>query len=264
MKPLYSQEGELALGRLASSRALFAFDFDGTLAPIVVRPDQARATTDVFERLARLARLASVAVISGRRLSDLRSRIPPEVRVCVGNHGSERSDAVLDSGPMRDICRAWVGQLRARLDADGSDSGIFVEDKDLTLSVHYRVAPDRKRAARLISDWISELEPEPRVIGGKFVFNLLPAQARDKHEALAEIALDTQADAVLFVGDDVTDELVFSNAPPEWITVRVEHAPDSHARFFISDQAKVAGLLDHLIEMRMRQERSQRGESDRD
>lgn len=253
MKPLSSREGELALGGLATARVLFAFDFDGTLAPIVARPDEARVTTEVFERLAKLARLAPVAVVSGRRLSDLQARIPPEVRLCVGNHGSERTDVVQESGPMRDTCRAWIDQLRKQLDAQ-ADSGIFLEDKDLTLSIHYRAAPDRQLAARLIMGWIVELEPKPRVIGGKFVFNLLPAQARNKFEALADIAADKRADAVLFAGDDLTDEVVFLNAPPEWVTVRIEHAPDSRARFFIADQTEVIGLLDHLIEMRMRQE----------
>lgn len=249
MKRLHSPDGELALSRLSITRALFAFDFDGTLAPIVLRPDQARVATGVFQRLAKLARLAPVAVISGRRLSDLRLRIPPEVRLCVGNHGSERSETQPELEPMRRTCQAWIAQLRERLEASNVE-GIFIEDKGVSLSVHFRMARDRPGAERRIAEWLGQLVPEPRVIGGKFVFNVLPPQARDKFEALVEMAAQESVDTVLFVGDDVTDESVFAQAPADWVTVRVERHRDSRAQFYIHDQSDVANLLDRLIEMR--------------
>lgn len=252
MKQLYSPQGELALSRLAQAQALLAFDFDGTLAPIVTRPDQARMPTGVFQRVAKLARIAPVAVISGRRLDDLRPRVPREVEMCIGNHGSERADVTVDLGPMRETCRAWLAQLQARLDDDVDAGGIFIEDKGITVSVHFRLTRDRKQAERTIVEWIGGLAPEPRVIGGKFVFNLLPAQARTKFEALVDIAREESASAVLFVGDDLTDEIVFAQAPPDWVTVRVERDRDSSARFFIHDQADIVILLDRLIEMRAR------------
>jgi trehalose 6-phosphate phosphatase len=260
VKKLSSHEGEEALGRLPQLRALFAFDFDGTLAPIVLVPDQARMTTGVARRLARLSQLAPVAVISGRSLSDLRARIPPEVLLCVGNHGSEATTAGPDVDAMRQTCSSWMSQLRERLGGDDGD-GIIVENKGVTLSVHFRMARDRTRAEQLIAGWIEELVPRPRVIGGKFVFNLLPQQARDKFEALVDIAERTGVDTVVFVGDDLTDEIVFEQAPPHWITVRVERHRDSRAQFYIHDQSDVAILLDRLIAMLETREpqRQQRG-----
>jgi trehalose 6-phosphate phosphatase len=249
VKHLWSRDGELALSSLAGSNALFAFDFDGTLAPIVLQPDRARVATGVFSRLAKLARLAPVAVISGRSLSDLRSRIPDDVRLSVGNHGSERIETDSDLNPMRETCRQWLEQLQPRVDAY-HDGGIFVEDKGITLSVHYRMARERERAERAIADWILDLVPIPRVIGGKLVFNLLPAQARTKFEALTGLAADESAEGVLFVGDDLTDEIVFEQAPSHWITVRVEKDRKSRAHFFIGDQSDVSNLLDRLIAMR--------------
>ncbi|HZA96381.1 MAG TPA: trehalose-phosphatase, partial [Burkholderiaceae bacterium] len=94
---------------------MFAFDFDGTLAPIVPRPNAARAAVGVQRRLARLARSALVAVISGRSLADLRERIPGEVRYCIGNHGSEGIVEANDADAMREMCGAWVSQLRGWL-----------------------------------------------------------------------------------------------------------------------------------------------------
>ena len=258
MKHLWSRDGELALSSLAGSNALFAFDFDGTLAPIVRQPDRARVATGVFSRLAKLARLAPVAVISGRSLADLRPRIPGDVRLSVGNHGSERAETDPDLSPMREICRQWLEQLRPRVDAYDGD-GIFIEDKGITLSVHFRMARERERAERAIAGWVRDLAPAPRVIGGKFVFNLLPAQARTKFEAVTGLAADESAEAVLFVGDDLTDETVFEQAPSDWITVRVERDRNSRARFFIGDQSDVANLLDRLIAMRTRDLAGPRG-----
>ena len=248
-KPLSSPEGQVALRDLALARALFAFDFDGTLAPIVSRPDDARLPIGVQQRLARLAQRSLVAVISGRSLADLRARIPDEVRYCIGNHGSEGTVAAIDMDAMRRACTAWRTQLKNRLALSESDAGIIIEDKGLTLSVHYRLAADRARAAERLTALVQQLVPAPRVIGGKFVLNLLPPKALTKFEALVELSQREPVERVLFVGDDETDELVFSQAPANWTTVRVEPARTSRASFFVDRQEDVADLLDQLLEL---------------
>jgi trehalose 6-phosphate phosphatase len=243
MKHLSSPEGRVALRNLALARTLFAFDFDGTLAPIVPRPHAARAAFGVQRRLAQLARSALVAVISGRGLADLRERIPAEVRHCIGNHGSE----------MRQISGAWVSQLRGYLADPESNAGIIIEDKGLTLSVHYRMAADRALAAQRLNALVARLVPEPRVIGGKLVLNLLPPNARTKYEALVDLAQREGVERVLFIGDDETDELVFAQAPAHWTTVRVEPDGTSRARFYIDRQSDVSILLDQLLKLLRRQ-----------
>jgi trehalose 6-phosphate phosphatase len=247
MKHLSSPEGQEALRGLAHARALLAFDFDGTLAPIVSRPDQARAGIGVRQRLAQLAEQVPVAVISGRSLADLRPRIPVEVRHCIGNHGNEGSDEALDTEAMRAVCISWIAQLNAHIADPSFGAGIVVEDKGLTLSVHYRLARDRTNAARRLEELVPQLKPAPRVIGGKLVLNLLPPGARTKFEALEALAQQEAADRVLFVGDDETDELVFAQAPAHWITVRVELDRTSRADYFIHQQSEIAILLDQLL-----------------
>lgn len=248
MKHLSSPEGRSALRNLALARTLFAFDFDGTLAPIVPRPHAARAAIGVQRRLAQLARSALVAVISGRGLADLRERIPAEVRHCIGNHGSEGMVEANDADEMRQVCGAWVSQLRRYL-ADRDSTGIIIEDKGLTLSVHYRMAADRALAAQRLNAFVPLLVPAPRVIGGKLVLNLLPPNARTKFEALVDLVQRERAERVLFVGDDETDELVFAEAPAHWITVRVEPDSTSRARFYIDRQSAVSVLLDQLLKL---------------
>ena len=249
MKHLSSPEGRGALRNLSRVRTLFAFDFDGTLAPIVPRPHAARVAIGVQRRLAQLARSTLVAVISGRGLADLRERIPAEVRHCIGNHGSEGMVAATDADAMRQICGAWVSQLRGYLADLENNSGIIIEDKGLTLSVHYRLAADRALAAQRLNALASQLVPVPRVIGGKLVLNLLPPNAHTKFEALVELVQREAVERVLFVGDDETDELVFAQAPVHWTTVRVEPDCASRARFYIDRQSDVSILLDQLLKL---------------
>lgn len=249
MKHLSSREGRGALRNLSLARTLFAFDFDGTLAPIVPRPHAARAAIGVQRRLAQLARSALVAVISGRGLADLRERIPAEVRHCIGNHGSEGMVEADDADEMRQICGAWVSQLRRHLADRDTNAGIIIEDKGLTLSVHYRMAADQTSASQRLNAFVPLLVPAPRVIGGKLVLNLLPPNARTKFEALVDLVQREGAERVLFVGDDETDELVFAEAPAHWTTVRVEPDSTSRARFYIDRQSDVSILLDHLLKL---------------
>ncbi|MEW5879002.1 MAG: trehalose-phosphatase [Pseudomonadota bacterium] len=248
MKHLLGAEGQESLRGLAGARALFAFDFDGTLAPIVARPPDARAAIGVRQRLALLAQRAPVAVVSGRSLADLRERIPVEVRHCIGNHGNEGLPEAPDPATLHAVCRRWIAQLDAAL-ADAPSSGIVVEDKRLTLSVHYRLARDREQASRELAQIVQRLDPAPRVIGGKLVLNLLPPGARTKFEALDALARREGAQRVLFVGDDETDELVFAQAPAHWITVRVELDRASRAHYFIHRQSEIVMLLDQLLQL---------------
>lgn len=246
MKQLLSPHGLAALSELASCRTLFAFDFDGTLAPIVWHPGDARMSTALRLRLAQLAARVPVAVISGRGLADLQSRLPPEVSFSIGNHGNESTGASrLEE--MRATCSGWIAQLRSPLAGFADIHGAELEDKGVTLSLHYRHARDRALAAERISRAAAGLQPAPRVIGGKLVINLLPPGARTKFDALSELAQQEKVERVLFVGDDETDEFVFAQAPPDWLTVRVELDSRSRARYFLQRQAEMAIVLEFLL-----------------
>jgi trehalose 6-phosphate phosphatase len=247
MKHLLSPDGQDALRALASRRTLFAFDFDGTLAPIVWHPEDARIAIGVRTRLARLAARAPVAVISGRGLDDLVDRLPGEIAYCIGNHGNEGMVDADDARSLRTVCRGWAMQLQQMLADRAAPKGIVLEDKGVTLSLHYRHARDRTAAARWLGDRIDELSPPAQVIGGKLVFNLLPPGARSKFEALSDLARQESAERVLFVGDDDTDEVVFAQAPSHWLTVRVDLDRSSRAQYFLQQQSDVTILLDLLL-----------------
>jgi trehalose 6-phosphate phosphatase len=247
MKNLLSEEGAADLARLAHLPALYGFDFDGTLAPITARPEQARSPGNVFRLLHTLARVAPVAVISGRRRTDLDALVPPSVRYRIGNHGNEGAPGGPDPAMLQAVCRAWRAQLAMLFDGHALAPEALVEDKNLSLSLHFRLARQRDAVAEWLQSCIAQLDPAPRVIGGKLIYNLLPPGSLTKFEALVALTHAEAVTEVLFVGDDDTDELVFGQAPAHWVTVRVERQRGSRARYFVHHQSGVALLLERLV-----------------
>lgn len=246
MKPLFGTAGRAAMRDLLHRRPLFAFDFDGTLAPIVSRPEDARVAAAVAVPLARLAAQAPVAVITGRAVHDVRRRLGFEPAFLVGNHGAEDAQ---HSGDAAD--RAALEALRLRLGdraAALTASGVTVEDKGLSIALHYRLARDRRTALAAIDQALHALDPRLRRFGGKCVANVVPAAAPDKADALFALVARSGSGSALFVGDDVNDEPVFERAPAHWLTVRVGlDAGHSSARFFVDGPASLAPLLQRLL-----------------
>lgn len=243
-------QGREALRGLAGAHPLLAFDFDGTIAPIVDEPDAAFAPSEVAVALTRLSALAPVAVVTGRGVADAARRLGFAPQYLVGNHGMEglptgagTPDLVAEAA----VCRGWRDQLRAQGIGSEADTAVRVEDKTLSLSVHWRGAVDEAAASAAVEAAAARLSPTPRRIAGKCVLNLLPPGARDKGDALAWLAAFEGAGAVLFVGDDVTDELAFEHAPPGWITVRIGPFESTHARFRLDGQDEVAELVEALV-----------------
>ena len=246
MTPLFSKEGRRQLRRLAKAETLYAFDFDGTLAPIVPDPAQARAAERVTLALAQLANLVPVAVVSGRAQRDLIERLPCEIAYLVGNHGNEGLPDAGDSSRLTETCLTWRKELELQLLAP-EGAGVRLEDKGHSLSLHYRTAPDPVAASAFLRTLSHALTPQPTVIDGKMVLNLLPPGALTKFEALQVLMQHEGVDNVFFVGDDDTDEIVFERAPPHWMTVRIDPEGGSAAQYCLAEQASIEILLAHLL-----------------
>lgn len=256
---LFSPEGGDALRRLARQRTLYGFDFDGTLAPIVARPGDARASAATERKLAELAARVPVAVLTGRSVADMRQRIEFTPLHLIGNHGAEGLPSPLHHSladsltagnglPQHESsAREWMRQWPAAIAPHSDDPGIFVEDKTYSISIHYRLAADRAAAERAVAAAVATLVPAPRVIGGKCVVNLLPAGALDKGLALAALVRFEHCDAAFYIGDDETDEAAFYAAPAHWVTVHVGEDDVGAARFFIAHQGEIDRCLDLLV-----------------
>ncbi|HSC98931.1 MAG TPA: trehalose-phosphatase [Casimicrobiaceae bacterium] len=250
----FSKEGVAHLAPVLASDPLLAFDIDGTLAPIVERPDDARVPDAVQRALAQLAEQWSVAIITGRAVVDARRMLSFEPRYLIGNHGAEGlPGAFAHATEFERVVLDWHRALD-KCDAL-SRSGVTIEDKGYSLSLHFRSAPDADAAQASIEECLRRLVPNPGVIHGKAVVNLLPPNAPDKGEAVRALLDHTRSKTVLYVGDDDTDERVFALRLPGVLTLRVEPASNSAATLFLRDQREVLTLLNQILSEKPRESR---------
>jgi trehalose 6-phosphate phosphatase len=234
------------LAQLAWSRVLLAFDFDGTLAPIVSNPEDARMRGGTSALFGRVCSLYPSAVISGRSQQDVSDRLDgAPVRHVMGSHGLEPGANLARFA--REITRARE-LLLAALEAE---PGVDLEDKRYSLAVHYRRSRNKRRARRAIGEAVTSLPVPMRVVPGKLVVNVVPKDAPNKGDALLELRALEAADTALYVGDDVTDEDVFElDQPGRLVSVRVGQSRSSSAAYFLRDQAEIDRLLSRLVALR--------------
>lgn len=245
MPHLLQPRGEAALAAVMRRSPLLAFDFDGTIAPIVPRPEQARVSACVSGRLARLAACLPVALVSGRSVADLEPRLGFEPRYIVGNHGAEMGPEATAAGaaelePVRELLRTSAAALRK--------AGVTVEDKGLSLALHYRLAANPPAALALIRETLRSVHAQCRTFSGKMVENVVPAGAPDKGRALHRLVEQSGASCAVFFGDDVNDEPVFESAAADWLTVRIGREDrTSRAQFFLDHSAELGLVLERML-----------------
>jgi trehalose 6-phosphate phosphatase len=242
--------------RLAvSQRVLLFLDFDGTLTPIVEVPDQAVILTETRTILQRLSQNAScsVVIVSGRALSDVRERVGLAGLTYAGNHGLEiwgdglhfvEPEAVQRIKILGEISR----RLRERL---RHIPGVEIENKVLTTSVHFRRAPrgSLEEIRKTVHAELAFSDRIFRVTRGLQVLEIRPRVDWNKGTAVRWIGecAGTVGTLSIYIGDDITDEDAFS-ALPEGVTVRVGHATETAARYYLEDQSSVVRLLAWLAE----------------
>ena len=245
MRDILAPAGRDELRRFARSQTLVAFDFDGTLAPIVTDPDRAAMRPSTRRLLEGVARVYPCVVISGRSREDVGRRLrgAPLAGV-VGNHGLEPWHA--ESRPTRGV-RRWIPLLEEEL---GSIPGIAIEDKGLSIAVHYRQCRDKAKARARVLAAATRLGPA-RLLGGKQVLNILPAGAPHKGLALERARARLRCEAAVYVGDDETDEDVFAlGRPGRLLGIRVGRKRSSSAAFYVRTQRDVDRLLRALLALR--------------
>lgn len=209
---------DIIAARRTAGRLLLGLDFDGTLAPIVPTPGEAALpprTRAVLERLAARSDSA-VAFVSGRSLDDLRSRAAVDGVFHAGNHGLEiDGPGVQRVHPEAEAALPVIQRVRNALErALGSTPGVLVEDKGLTLSVHYRLVTDPtvQQDVERAFDACTANVAHIRTTRGKCVLEVRPDVDWDKGRAFDFLrdTLNATAAPALFIGDDVTDEDAFN------------------------------------------------------
>lgn len=225
---------------------LFAFDLDGTLAPIVPEPSFIGITDPVKKEFGILIEQAAVAVITGRSRSDALHHLGISPCYLIGNHGAEGLPGWKDREEVfAVIANQWQSQLDKLLPIENRN-GIMIENKGVTLSIHYRHVCNIKNDHNIILETISQLNPKPRRIGGQFIENLIPAGAPNKGDALKILMEISGCQKSLFVGDDETDEDVFRLNDVNLFTIRVGRKTESKSSFYLRSQHDIVRLLQEI------------------
>jgi trehalose 6-phosphate phosphatase len=246
MKYLLSRENIELLAQIAWSNVLLAFDFDGTLAPIVANRDEAEMRVGTAELFTTLCCMYPCAVISGRSQADVSARLNgAAVNHVLGNHGLEPGTELAEF--RREVAQARVALQKVLAGCNG----VEIEDKRYSLALHYRKSRQKRIARSAIHAAVSALPVRMRTVPGKLVVNVVPARAPSKGDALLHLRTVEQADMALYVGDDATDEDVFEiDQPGRLLAVRVGESKSSAAAYFIRNQREIDTLLIKLAAFR--------------
>jgi trehalose 6-phosphate phosphatase len=264
MEHLFSVWREIAERIRAAGQILLLSDFDGTLSPIVGRPEEAVLPDDTRRALEALAGhdRVDVAVVSGRALSDIKSKVGIQGITYAGNHGVEIEGPWLKfvyppAEAMRPVMHHLYSTLSKVL---AGFEGAFVEDKGLTLSVHYRLArEDRVGELRgVCEETVRGLRSERKIrtTEGKKVYEIRPGVLWDKEDAIVLLlsgwtsSTGESGNLALFLGDDLTDEGGFKVVDRHGgVSIFVgESGSSTAARYILRSPDEVAVFLKQLCQ----------------
>jgi len=252
---LFNSWGEIRSSILSSKHLCILLDFDGTLAPIMKRPDVVQLPPATKETLRELSdgKRCFIGVVSGRALSDVKNRVGLNGIFYAGNHGLEiegpnikftppvNADILYALQEVRDSLQSILGEIE----------GVFIEDKGLTLSVHYRLLPEDK------VEWVFQ-----RIYGaaeqwdcltfsqGDKIIEVRPAVDWNKGNAAEFIIRTVNCNALpIFIGDDVTDEDAFRKMK-NGLAVAVMCKPrQTSAKYYLRNPLEVNTLLRKITEI---------------
>ena len=252
--------GDLA-ARLGGKRLAVFLDYDGTLTPIVERPDLAVLSGAMRGVVSALAERCTVAVVSGRDRPDVEKLVGIGNLIFAGSHGFDiaspdgRSIQREEGAGFADLLEEVTARLHEVMDPI---EGALIEPKKASVAAHYRlVAEDERHKVKDVVDEILAKNANLRVTPGKMVYEVQPKLDWNKGKAVLYLleALELDRDDVLpmYLGDDVTDEDAFSALQGRGIGIFVGDPSDPEvggrstaADYILADVDEVGQFLDSL------------------
>ena len=194
---------------LARTPAGLIADIDGTIAPITSTPQEVRLSPSCRDSLSALAsRLAIVAALSGREVVMAREIVAVDTMIYIGNHGLERwqDGKVVVVEDAQKYAGAVQGILE-RLHRDLDVPGLVIEDKGVTIGIHYRLASDHRQARDGILRFLGDIPAtaDLMITEGKLLVEVRPPVKIDKGTSLAQMVQENGLKGVICLGDDTTD-----------------------------------------------------------
>ncbi|MFC2035058.1 trehalose-phosphatase [Chloroflexota bacterium] len=266
MQHLFQSWESFSSDVIVSSHVLLLLDYDGTLTPIVSRPEEAILSSEVREKLHTFNEkpVFSVGIISGRSLPEVRSLVGVEGIYYAGNHGLEIEGPGLKFiQPSAKAAQPKIRNLLRQLSNELANiEGVIIEHKGLSLSVHYRLV--RKSQEEIVaqifhqitSPWL--LDGKIKVGSGKKVLEVRPSVDWHKGKAVeiimeeTKITLGGEGNLVIYLGDDTTDEDAFGviHQPWGWSIFVGQDNPSSKADYFLNSPTEVEKFLARLLRLK--------------
>jgi trehalose 6-phosphate phosphatase len=225
------------LAAVPAETGLF-LDFDGVLAPIVERPEDAAPPPETCAELARLVeRYALVAVVSGRASEDVRARVAVDGVVCVGSHGLE----------LEPQAERWRHTL-AVFAADAPWPPEEIEVKGLAVAFHFRSHDDEREAVRRLDEIAATAREEGLVARyGRKILEVLPPVGSHKGTAVRHLLAECALRRALAAGDDTTDIDSFAALDDLEVAVRVAVASEESPQVLVEAADVVVGSTDEFL-----------------
>jgi trehalose 6-phosphate phosphatase len=245
--------GDELASRLSGKRPAVFLDYDGTLTPIVDRPEDAIISESMREAVRGLAERCSVCVVSGRDRQVVQELMGLNNLIVAGSHGfdiwSPGGGTIQreEGGDFKELLDTVKAQLSEALNAI---EGALVEPKKASVAAHYRLVAEEERAkVKAVVDSILAAHPDKlKVTSGKMVYEIQPKIDWDKGKAVLYLltALDLDRDDVmpLYMGDDITDEHAFAALAGRGIGIFVGRSDDPE----VGGRTTAADYILHTVE----------------
>ncbi|MCU0651927.1 MAG: trehalose-phosphatase, partial [Candidatus Omnitrophica bacterium] len=249
--------------KLNNKHVVFFFDYDGTLTPIAQNPQQAVIPQKVKKLLRKLLQKpdCTLAIISGRALEDIKHIVGLKGIIYAGNHGLEIEGPEIKfksqvSPRLKSVIRSIYEDMVNKL---LKIKGVFIEDKGLAISVHYRLV-DAKDIRGFLSKFceitgLFTVRDKIKISEGKKVYEIRPPVAWDKGKAVLwllakqQFLLGKEKIFPVYMGDDVTDEDGFRALKNKGLTIFVGEPKASGAAYYVKNTEEVIQFMQQVLEL---------------
>lgn len=238
-----------------NNRIFLFLDYDGTLTKIVSEPDKAELSPEVREVLKKVSQRPNIflAIISGRSLDDIISKVRLKSILYAANHGLEIYDGkkkfTLKKIPSEFFLNLSSFKIKLRKYLSKTE-GVIIEDKGSILAIHYRKVPQEKlrKFSKTFKKLLLAYKDKFNFARGKKVYEIRPPLNFSKKEAvfyLEKVLAKGKNDITIYIGDDLTDEDVFRALHPPDISIRIGKSKSSSAKYYLT-RKELRDLLNYL------------------